>query len=251
MKIKLVAAASALAFCVMASANAADLVRQHALSIVKVKPKPLGNISWAGFYAGAQGGYKTGKQQAVLAGITHDNKLDYDIKGGAGGAYAGFNSAVGHSALVGVETDMFWDKLKANHDYKKVANVDYATNLGLREKWSGATRVRLGFTKDRLLPYLSGGVAYSRLSGDDKSNDKNHEAAIHVAPKDGDDKTYVGWTAGAGVDYAAAKNLLLRLEYRYSDYGKKDFNLASGGAAASANVKYDTHDVRVGVAYKF
>ncbi|WP_208442595.1 outer membrane protein, partial [Bartonella raoultii] len=52
-------------------------------------------------------------------------------------------------------------------------------------------------------------------------------------------------TLGAGVDFAMTDNVLLRAEYRYSDYGKKKY------FKDTAELQYRTNDFRVGVAYKF
>jgi outer membrane immunogenic protein len=60
-------------------------------------------------------------------------------------------------------------------------------------------------------------------------------------------KTLTGWTVGGGVDYAATDNLIVRLEYRYTDYGDK--NIAFGGLSVKNDFK--TNEVRLGVAYKF
>ncbi|WP_019220644.1 porin [Bartonella senegalensis] len=109
----------------------------------------------------------------------------------------------------------------------------------LKEKWSGATRVRIGFAAaDRIMPYIAGGIAYAQMQGivtvsgsDKKETDKT--------------KTFVGFTVGGGVDFAMTDNVLLRAEYRYSDFGKKQF------VKDGVEFNYKTNDFRVGVAYKF
>ena len=62
------------------------------------------------------------------------------------------------------------------------------------------------------------------------------------------DKTRAGWTIGGGVDYAATDNLVLRLEYRYTDFGKQNFDLNN---STNYSRKLSTNDIRIGVAYKF
>lgn len=248
MKTKLMAAVSVLALSAITNANAADIIRHHEIPTVIVKP--INNFTWTGFYIGAQAGYKWGRQKARIYG---SSKADYnfgdDVKGGAAGAFAGFNTNLENGSLFGIETDMLWNKLKGHHGYRSDSdnNDKYNYNLGLSEKWSGATRLRIGYGRDRILPYLAAGVAYSRLSTDDSSYRENSDDGVRVS-SDSKDQTYVGWTVGAGIDYAATDNILVRLEYRYSDYGKKDFTLSND---RNATIKYNTHDVRVGVAYKF
>ncbi len=57
--------------------------------------------------------------------------------------------------------------------------------------------------------------------------------------------TMVGFTVGGGVDLAMKDNIILRAEYRYSDFGKKQFVKDTG------KFSYKTNDFRVGAAFKF
>ncbi|ENN93969.1 outer membrane protein [Bartonella bovis] len=115
----------------------------------------------------------------------------------------------------------------------------------LKQKWSGATRVRIGFTADRIMPYIAGGVAYTQLQ--DIFSQSVEVAGKEVSSFNLSDETkmMVGYTIGGGVDFAMANNLILRAEYRYSDFGKQKF------AKDKLELDYKTNDFRVGVAYKF
>ncbi|EJF80780.1 hypothetical protein MCO_00012 [Bartonella sp. DB5-6] len=131
-------------------------------------------------------------------------------------------------------------------DAAVLAGATTKESFTFKEKWSGATRVRIGFAAaDRIMPYIAGGVAYAQMqgiatvSGTDASGKK-------VSNKESDKTmTMVGFTIGGGVDFAMTDNVLLRAEYRYSDYGKKKFE------KDDAEFNYKTNDFRVGVAYKF
>jgi len=59
--------------------------------------------------------------------------------------------------------------------------------------------------------------------------------------------TKLGWTVGAGVEYAFAPNWSARVEYRYSDFGK--LNVAN--FVAPANISRRENAVRMGVSYHF
>ena len=59
--------------------------------------------------------------------------------------------------------------------------------------------------------------------------------------------TYVGWTAGAGVEFAATEDLSIDLLYRYSDYGSQDITLN----AVTEPVSLTTHQVSVGLNWGF
>ncbi|WP_375626818.1 MULTISPECIES: porin [unclassified Bartonella] len=122
--------------------------------------------------------------------------------------------------------------------------VDVSEAVGFKQKWAGATRVRIGFAAaDRIMPYVAGGVAYTQLEaahGEVKVGDKTF-----VSGSSAETATMVGFTIGGGLDFAVTDNVLLRAEYRYSDYGKKKF------FAKEKEYNFRTNDFRVGVAYKF
>ncbi|WP_375665695.1 outer membrane protein [Bartonella sp. TT121SHDZB] len=114
-------------------------------------------------------------------------------------------------------------------------------NHTFKQKWTGATRVRVGFSARRVMPYIAGGIAYGQfqdvlltvITGDEPFNRTSDVT-----------KMMMGYTVGGGVDFAMTDNFVLRAEYRYSDFGKKKFK-------DEIEVKYKTNDFRAGIAYKF
>ncbi|MCZ2328099.1 outer membrane protein [Bartonella sp. F02] len=121
-------------------------------------------------------------------------------------------------------------------------NVLGAVKHTLKEKWSGATRIRFGFTADRFMPYVAGGVAYTQLQDTVSVDPLRTEEGVDISDET---KTLVGYTLGGGLDFAVNDNIMLRAEYRYSDFGKKKF------IDDKVQLSYKTNDFRVGVAYKF
>ncbi|MBB4076544.1 opacity protein-like surface antigen [Bartonella fuyuanensis] len=119
-------------------------------------------------------------------------------------------------------------------------------NHTFKQKWGGATRIRIGFTADRFMPYLAGGIAYGQFQDIVSLSVKNEDGKI-VSSKNLTDETkaMIGYTLGGGIDFAMLDNVIVRAEYRYSDFGKKKF------AKEKFEINYKTNDFRVGVAYKF
>lgn len=115
-----------------------------------------------------------------------------------------------------------------------------------KQNWGGATRVRIGFAADRFMPYLAGGIAYGQFQDTISISVKDEEGTV-VSSKNLTDetKTMIGYTLGGGVDFSVLDNVIVRAEYRYSDFGKKKF------VKEKLEVNYKTNDFRVGVAYKF
>ncbi|MDN5248825.1 MAG: porin family protein [Alphaproteobacteria bacterium] len=275
MQIKFITAVSLLALGAATQANAADLIKHHSHVAPVTMAKPVvfkPNFSWSGVYLGAQGSSDWGKHKFNLSatrkmGAKFTEKLD---QFGAG-LFAGFNHASPNGAVFGIETDMVWKNDEGSHSFKhpddptedqikkrsklKDARITEGSinefHNSFKEKWTGATRVRLGFAKGKILPYISGGIAYSNILTNATliSGPDNGKKTLTIANKS---TTMIGWTAGAGVDCALANNLLVRLEYRYSDFGKKSLKYSGENKQSFLyDFKHNTQDVRVGVAYKF
>ncbi|KEC59385.1 hypothetical protein O93_00716 [Bartonella quintana JK 19] len=116
----------------------------------------------------------------------------------------------------------------------------------LKQNWAGATRLRIGFAADRIMPYVAGGIAYTQLQDIVSISLKEQDGeAVSRKNLTNETKTMIGYTLGGGIDFAMTDNVLLRAEYRYSGFGKKKF------AKEKLEVNYKTNDFRIGVAYKF
>ncbi|UNF37315.1 porin family protein [Bartonella krasnovii] len=278
MNIKSLVTTSVIAIATASAAQAADVIipRETAPAVITAAPA----YSWTGFYLGAQIGgrsMKTDKGSSTLG--YHDLKLS----GMLGGLYTGYNVDLGNGVIFGLDTDVSFigkkdtinsptmavgfgksvDEINKLLDDAKIERKDgltvagaddYKETITMKEKWSGATRVRIGFAADRIMPYIAGGVAYTQMQGisalEVKKNkllpaNENGGKLIASGNVYDETKTLVGFTLGAGVDFAMTDNVLLRAEYRYSDYGKKKY------FKDTAELQYKTNDFRVGVAYKF
>ncbi|MDN5248827.1 MAG: porin family protein [Alphaproteobacteria bacterium] len=252
MKSKFIKVLSLLALGAATQANAADvIVHRHMAPVVVVKP--VGSFSWTGLYLGAQGSFQWAKHD-VNTGATNFSSFSLKKDGAGAGLLAGFNSNMMSGAVVGVETDILWNTIKGGYNYSVTPTATLPTELkavrgNFKEKWSGSTRLRVGFAQGKLLPFLAGGVAYTNLLLRDVYFTPG-SPAVEV-PIAAHYENLIGWTAGAGVDCAVTDNLLMRLEYRYNDLGKKTIAFDGFSTAFHYGLKYRTHDVRVGVAYKF
>lgn len=197
---------AALALCSAVPAFAADLVTdQPALAPEQQAYQPY---DWSGFYIGAQGGYSW--NQATILGS------DHNIDSGAFGAHAGYNFQSGN-IVYGIEND-------ANYNFEK----DGKANL----QWDASGRGRIGYAWDQTLFFATAGVAAAGGKVD----------ARRVGTKD---DILVGWTAGGGIEHAFTDNILVRVEYRYSDFGTKDFGSSIGDFGATQQ------KVLMGASYKF
>ncbi|EJF87773.1 outer membrane protein [Bartonella rattimassiliensis] len=243
-------------------------------------------FSWSGFYFGGQIRHSFNKSILDYAQEANEGKwawVDRDLSpkpsGLGAGIYVGSNIALGNNFVFSFDTDMILSNRKDTQTnngkpiideldtinaafkeagipvIKPAARDETIPNYGdivvssvtLKEKWSGATRARIGFASHRLMPYIAGGIAYTQMQYIMSLLAKSQEDSTVFASGDvlDETKTIFGYTIGGGFDLAMTDNIIMRTEYRYSDFFKQKF------ANDKLNIAYQTHDVRLGIAYKF
>ena len=124
--------------------------------------------------------------------------------------------------------------------------------------WLGTTRARLGFVAtpdNRLMIYATGGVAYGGGSSNFNAFDTQNNFFLSGSPS----SSRVGWTIGAGVEYAITNNITIKGEYLYYNLGSTSFTssptgpfaTAFPGVVATTKYTFDGSIIRAGVNYKF
>jgi len=198
-------------------------------------------FNWTGAYVGAQIGYSaTGNAEYYLNDRTWNDDYDYDpkLRGLLGGVYIGYNHQFDNGVILGGEADATLSDIHGS----AVAPGDWGFHTSTKIDRAATARVRLGVAVDRFMPYIAGGVAYGRLNYNDARDDVPYSSA----------KTNLfGWTLGVGGEYAVTDNLILRGEYRYTKYNTKSFVTVPEETSFGYDVKSDTNEFRIGIAYKF
>jgi len=169
------------------------------------------SFSWTGFYIGGELGwirtdpdYTTG---AVLLGTPFAVSATTGKDGLSYGILAGYNYQAGNVVL-GVEGDFEgWTVGKIRYT---AVTGDFLT---AHSKWGGSVRGRLGYAADRALFFMTGGAAFV----------SNRTSIPTTGISIGGDDTRIGWTVGAGIDYAFTNNWFTGFEYRYSQFESKSF----------------------------
>jgi len=178
--------------------------------------------SWTGFYLGINGGASLGRSDWSGFGSNTNGT------GGVIGFTAGYNWQSG-PWVFGLEGDIDWADVKGSF-----TNSTCPTGCETKNTWLGTGRGRLGYAFDRVMPYITGGAAF----GDVKAT----QAGIGSVSN-----TNVGWTAGAGVEWAAISNWTAKIEYLYVDLG----NASCASCLPVSNVDFRTHLVRAGLNFRF
>lgn len=214
LKSLVIASAALLPFS--ATAFAADAIQEQPPVPAPVEMAPQN--TWAGGYTGLYLGYGWNKSKNESSVFADTTVKPNDWKAGA---YAGWNFQQ-DQFVYGVEGDAGYSWAKKSRD-----------GLEVKQGFEGSLRARLGYDLNPVLPYITAGVAGSQIKLDNGVEDES--------------KFRVGWTAGAGVEAKLTDNILGRVEYRYTQFGNKTYDLGT----ESVRSKLDTHDIRVGLGYKF
>lgn len=214
-------AAAALVFAPLA-ASAADLPRGPYKAPAYVAPA---YANWTGFYAGLNAGYGFGKSDWDSPAVSTKPK------GFVGGVTLGYNYQTG-LWVWGLEGDFDYSGMKGSADCA-------GGTCETKNSWFATARGRIGYAGwNNWLPYITGGAAF----GDVKATSPFGDAS----------KTKVGWTAGAGVEYAMWTNWSVKVEYLYADLGKFDCGTSCGGPGVTTdNITFKTNIVRAGLNYRF
>lgn len=209
-----VAALGLLALVGAMPANAADVIGEEPPAPAAPMETPPLN-TWSGPYAGVSVGYG-------FAGRTSTPTTNFKTEGFQGGGFAGYNWQSG-PVVFGGEADINYSSIRGG-----------ALGTSSRSGVDGSIRARLGYAiTDDVLVYGTAGGAAQNLRVSDAAGANS--------------KGMYGWTAGAGVDVKLTQQVFGRVEYRYSDYGRKTFDTGSGPQSVSSR----DNRVTFGIGMKF
>jgi outer membrane immunogenic protein len=195
---------------------------------------------WTGFYAGVNAGYGGGIVNPMLSetsvyqllaapGNTTATNITETMRSGGflvGGQF-GYNRQLAGRVVGGIETDLQWSGIRASNQSNisglygppVSAAISSTSHLAVSQNWFGTTRLRLGYQAfDRFLVYATGGVAYAGFSAANFAALNDPLSGITATSGSGSSNK-IGWTAGAGAEYAIAGNVSFKTEYLYSQYG--------------------------------
>lgn len=220
-------------------AAAADLPARN----LPVQQAPLPIFLWTGPFVGAHVGGTWGNtsvtETPVCGGPCGVVTYGHRDNGFVGGVQAGYNYQMG-SIVLGVVGDI----AGSNYDNKAVNPCCAPDYAGVKKKWEGSLRARLGFAIDRVMIYGTGGLAFGGF-------DYTYTNNGGTIPSTTISQTRTGWTVGGGVEFAFTYNWSVGVEYRYTDWG----NVTNLPAAYNFNFNERHHDtengVRMSVNYRF
>ena len=190
-------------------------------------------MDWQGLYAGVHGGYGWGDTDVDCpTGAALCLPGSFDVEGFMGGIQGGYNWAWG-DLLVGVEGDFSYGKIDGDAFFG-------GKNPESELDWLATLRGRAGFfAMNNVLVYGTGGVAWGEWQN----------SYTPFLTRNTWTNTYVGWTAGAGIETKITESISVKTEYLHVDFGdkKQDWTDAAPG---QVEFGHDLDIVRVGLNFK-
>ncbi len=257
-------------------ASAADMA-------VKALPPPPPLPTWTGFYVGVHGGaawqhsgtwswvdpnFVAGQAGAVPSPLAIGNSSPN--LGAVGGIQAGYNWQFWQTFVLGVEGDISWTSL-SDHRTQSPAIIFGAAGVGApglgagvggtslqmtkNDQWIASARAKFGYTGwfNNTLLYVTGGGAWVNVDYTGTGiflNGFSDNVTFNT--------TKSGWVAGAGAEWQATTNILLRAEYLYYNFdhtasGVAPYTPAFGnfGSPVYSWDKFSVQVFRVAASYKF
>jgi outer membrane immunogenic protein len=196
-------------------------------------------INWGGLYVGINGGYAFGSSDWSNAGVSTGS---FGTNGAVAGGTAGFNYASFGGLMFGVEGDVDWSGLNGGSSVAACVGLGApaGTTCRTQSDWLVTARMRAGYAFDRVLIFGTGGAAIAGI----QVGLSPPGVYQSLAPQ-------LGWTAGAGIEFAFADNWTAKVEYLYVDLGTVSCATGAGcGVLSAASLSLTESLVRVGVNYK-
>ncbi|MGO9700619.1 MAG: outer membrane protein [Xanthobacteraceae bacterium] len=245
--------------CISSGAIAADM---------PLKAPPVPAYQWSGCYVGLNAGggtsgtnfgttidpgtYLAAGDAATVAGSGGGGK---NADGLLGGGQLGCNFQTG-ILVVGAEAD--FDSFRSNPQFNNNTNTlangnTFAIGQSLTTNYLATVRPRIGIGADRNLAYLTGGAAFTSISYTESYADANVPPGTGTANAS---RSLVGWTAGAGWEYAFADHWTVKAEYLFASFPTTNATGLITGPGGTSNALHGSTDlviqlVRAGVNFKF
>jgi outer membrane immunogenic protein len=215
-------------------------------------------FTWTGFYAGVNLGYgwndddktiilRDGGAFSPCSVVGSSCATSIFPEGWFGGGQFGYNWQTG-PWVIGVETDIQGSGIDADVHGRAIVVDSVLDHLDARRDidYFGTVRGRLGYAFDRALVYVTGGLAYAGV------NDRLTLFAPTRTVVLSRDDTEVGYSVGAGIEFAFASSWSAKFEYQYIDLGNERLIDRTHLTALNTS-RFDDHadTFRVGLNYRF
>jgi len=235
---------------------------------------------WSGPYAGLQVGAAWGDNGGGFSYVTPDGyssspSFVTEARGALAGAHIGYDrqfsdwvlglegsvdvTNLNKQELLGWEIPnpaLYYIGLGSGSAYCNTPPGFCGGVIGARI-WSdvqGSLRARAGYAWNRLLLYGTGGLAFANFNLQSSIGGQDASGDYYFAAANDRSMLRLGWTLGAGVEYAIAPRWSALAEWRYSDFGhitETPTSFSTGGLYYRGGRHVTQDQVQVGFSYKF
>jgi outer membrane immunogenic protein len=214
--------------------------------------------NWHGAFAGVQVGASSYRSTTAIADVL-------DISGSREDNSFNIGGVVGYdwqncNTVFGLEADLAW----ANVDRDWGINLGALGIPGVGQIFSakssmdfyGALKLRTGFAFDKMLLYVTGGIAFANIEHSGANNAIGGFIPAGIVGFKTNDTRW-GWVVGAGTEYALTNRITWRSEATYTRFEDQDFtlNFTPPGGPATPILKLNAQDdiwmLRTGLNVKF
>lgn len=192
---------------------------------------------WDGFYVGGHIGW--GEADFRMTDLHDgDGSTNTDPSGVLGGAQVGYNRQL-DSFMLGLEADVSIANLD---ERKSFAPANSARHARHELEYLASLRARIGLPMDRLLLYVTGGLAYTKAKYVATSPDDTRNSGKH---------SKLGGVVGLGAEYMLpGQNLSVKVEGLRYFFNDNDTFEGSDNPSGSSKFK-DALVLRIGLNFKF
>jgi outer membrane immunogenic protein len=262
-------------FCLAFIFAQAVFARDAASAQLSTAPTPA-SFNWSGFYVGAHGGWlwQESKWDDPFPALFFNGPefRSFNLNHGFIGLQGGWNRQLGNF-VAGSEVDFSWSGASGGRTDSVETLLIFllptliATNTSVRTitsrtDWFGTATARVGYTWGRLLAFSRGGVAgghFNYMVGDTEvlvvppsgpplvSPGSTTTSSFAAAGSD----TRLGWTVGAGLEWAIWDRVSAKIEYDYLAFPSRSVSLVGAGFAIAPQVAQTIQAVKVGLNWNF
>lgn len=220
---------------------------------------PWIGVYGAGVAADPNGGFSISSASMaafppVIPAIDAAGSGAISMRGAAVGLEAGWNLNAGSNFIIGVEGDLGLYGLRGKRAVGgtvPVFDIPFSINQSMRVDWESALRLRAGYAlSEPALAYVEAGPAFANVryaSSYWDAADETENVSIQSVK--------LGFSLGAGVEYALTRNLSLKAEYVFTRFpsvtGAGAAVLTDGTTAVVTHSSgaIDQNAFRVGLSY--
>lgn len=183
----------------------------------------VGTIDWAGTYVGGTIGYGWGESSVDSFGLV----TVQEPSGSMAGLHVGYGHDLG-GMLLGAEADL---------SFGGIRYVDTTFGMNIQSvPLMGTVRARAGLPLDRVMPYVTGGVAIAT-------------GRYELAPLDIDmSATHFGWVFGGGAELALTDMISIRAEYLHTWLNAATY---THDLVLPSDTTFQFGTMRAGLSYRF